>query len=88
MKDVFTFHTLPGATALRTALDRADGLIMANGARAEGIGANLFFTFLGLDAISRKRHEHIKVASVGNPACTRPPSSTPCPACPACSPLT
>ena len=43
------------------------GLIMANGARAEGIEANLFFTFFGLDAISRKRHEHIKVASVGNP---------------------
>ncbi len=42
-------------------------LIMANGARAEGIEANLFFTFFGLDAISRKRHEHIKVASVGNP---------------------
>ena len=26
------------------------GLIMANGARAEGIEANLFFTFFGLDA--------------------------------------
>ena len=43
------------------------GLIMANGARAEGIEANLFFTFFGLDAIHKKRHEHIKVASVGNP---------------------
>jgi len=42
-------------------------LIMANGARAEGIEANLFFTFFGLDAVSRKRHEHIKVATVGNP---------------------
>lgn len=42
-------------------------LIMANGARAEGIEANLFFTFFGLDAIHRKRHEHIKVATVGNP---------------------
>ena len=42
-------------------------LIMANGARAEGIEANLFFTFFGLDAVSRKRHEHIKVSSVGNP---------------------
>ena len=29
------------------------GLIMANGARAEGIEANLFFTFFGLDAIHR-----------------------------------
>ena len=43
------------------------GLIMANGARAEGIDANLFFTFFGLDAIHKVRHEHIKVATVGNP---------------------
>jgi peroxiredoxin family protein len=43
------------------------GLIMANGARAEGIEANLFFTFFGLDAVARKRYEHIKVATVGNP---------------------
>src|ERR1019366_7326058 len=42
-------------------------LIMANGARAEGIEASLFFTFFGLDAISRKRHQHIKMAAVGNP---------------------
>ena len=43
------------------------GLIMANGARAEGIDANLFFTFFGLDAIHRERTDHIKVATVGNP---------------------
>jgi peroxiredoxin family protein len=43
------------------------GLIMANGARAEGIEANLFFTFFGLDAIHAKRLEHIKVSTVGNP---------------------
>ncbi len=43
------------------------GLIMANGARAEGMEANLFFTFFGLDAIHRKRHEHIKLSTVGNP---------------------
>lgn len=42
-------------------------LIMANGARAEGIEANLFFTFFGLDAVHKKRFEHIKVATVGNP---------------------
>lgn len=44
------------------------GLIMANGARAEGMEANLFFTFFGLDAIHRNRIDHIKVATVGNPA--------------------
>jgi peroxiredoxin family protein len=43
------------------------GLIMANGARMEGIEAHLFFTFFGLDAIRKDRHEHIKVATVGNP---------------------
>ncbi len=42
-------------------------LIMANGARAEGIEANLFFTFFGLDAVHRKRIDHVKVATVGNP---------------------
>jgi len=43
------------------------GLIMANGARAEGIDVDLFFTFFGLDAIHKERHEHIKMATVGNP---------------------
>jgi peroxiredoxin family protein len=43
------------------------GLIMANGARMEGIEANLFFTFFGLDAINKARTEHLKVATVGNP---------------------
>ena len=43
------------------------GLIMANGARMEGIEANLFFTFFGLDAIRKDRFEKIKVATVGNP---------------------
>lgn len=43
------------------------GLIMANGARAEGIEADLFFTFFGLDCIHKARHEHIKMATVGNP---------------------
>src|SRR5690242_9899650 len=42
-------------------------LIMANGARMEGIEANLFFTFFGLDAIRKDRYENIKVATVGNP---------------------
>jgi peroxiredoxin family protein len=43
------------------------GLIMANGARMEGIEANVFFTFFGMDAINQAHHEHIKVATVGNP---------------------
>ena len=48
------------------------GLIMANGARREGIEADVFFTFFGLDAIRRERVDHIKVATVGNPGMHMP----------------
>jgi len=44
------------------------GLIMANGARMEGIEATVFFTFFGLEAIMKKKADKIKVATVGNPA--------------------
>ena len=44
------------------------GLIMANGARMMGIEVNLFFTFFGMDAITKKKMDKIKVATVGNPA--------------------
>ena len=44
------------------------GLIMGNGARLEGIEANLFFTFFGLYAILKKYMGSIKIATVGNPA--------------------
>ena len=43
------------------------GLIMANGACMDGIEANVFFTFFGLEAITKKRQDRIKVATVGNP---------------------
>ncbi|MBK1876807.1 DsrE/DsrF/DrsH-like family protein [Pelagicoccus mobilis] len=43
-------------------------LIMANGARMEGIEATLFFTFFGMDAILKKKQDKLKVATVGNPA--------------------
>jgi peroxiredoxin family protein len=48
------------------------GLIMANGARMEGIEADLFFTFFGLDAIRKDRYARIKVATVGNPGMHMP----------------
>lgn len=44
------------------------GLIMGNGARMEGIEANLFFTFFGLYGILKKYMGSIKIATVGNPA--------------------
>lgn len=48
------------------------GLIMANGARMEGIEATLFFTFFGLDAIIKNRMDNLGVATVGNPAMRMP----------------
>jgi peroxiredoxin family protein len=48
------------------------GLIMGNGARMEGIEAMLFFTFFGLEAITEKRMDNIKVATVGNPGMHMP----------------
>ena len=43
-------------------------LIMANGARMEGIEASIFFTFFGLNAIMKKMVRNLKVATVGNPS--------------------
>ena len=48
------------------------GLIMANGAVMEGIECKLFFTFFGLDAITKKRQNKLKTATVGNPALRMP----------------
>lgn len=42
--------------------------VLANGARMEGIEAEMFFTFFGLEAIHDKKMEHLHVATVGNPA--------------------
>lgn len=42
--------------------------IMANGARMEGIESEIFFTFFGLDAITKKKLKNLHVATVGNPA--------------------
>jgi peroxiredoxin family protein len=44
------------------------GLIMANGARMEGIDAMLFFTFFGLEALHKRKQHGIRIATVGNPA--------------------
>ena len=47
-------------------------LVMANGAVMEGIEAKVFFTFFGLDAITKKQMKKIKTATVGNPAMRMP----------------
>jgi peroxiredoxin family protein len=42
--------------------------VLANGARMEGIEAEIFFTFFGLETIHKKKLKHLHVATVGNPA--------------------
>ena len=46
--------------------------VLANGARMEGIEAEMFFTFFGLEAIHKKKLKHLHVATVGNPAMHMP----------------
>lgn len=43
-------------------------LVMANGALMDGIEAKMFFTFFGLEAITKKHADHLHTATVGNPA--------------------
>lgn len=42
-------------------------LILANAARMSGIEAHLFFTFWGLDIITKGKNKKLHVATVGNP---------------------
>ncbi len=43
-------------------------MILANGARMEGIESEMFFTFFGLEALKKESMDHLHVATVGNPA--------------------
>lgn len=47
-------------------------LVMANGAVMEGIEAKVFFTFFGLDAITKKQMNKLHTSTVGNPAMRMP----------------
>lgn len=47
-------------------------LVMGNGAVMEGIETKLFFTFFGLDAITKKQMKKLQTATVGNPAMRMP----------------
>ena len=42
-------------------------LILANAARMTGIEAHIFFTFWGLDIITKSKMKGLNVATVGNP---------------------
>jgi len=43
-------------------------LILANSARMTGIETHIFFTFWGLDIITKKKMNNLNVATVGNPS--------------------
>lgn len=42
-------------------------LILANGARTEGMESEMFCTFFGLEMLQPKKMDHLHVATVGNP---------------------
>lgn len=48
------------------------GLVLANAARMAGVEAAIFFTFWGLDMVTQKKIDNLKVATVGNPAMGMP----------------
>ena len=50
------------------------GLIMANAARMMGIDAMIFFTFWGLDIVTKKKVEHLHAGMLGNPSSPMPHS--------------
>ena len=47
-------------------------LVMANGAVMEGIETKVFFTFFGLDGITKERLNSLHTATTGNPAMRMP----------------
>lgn len=47
-------------------------LVLANGAVMEGIETKLFFTFFGLDAVTKKRMNKLHTSTVGNPSMRMP----------------
>ena len=48
------------------------GLVLANAARMMGIECDLFFTFWGMDVITKGKVDNLKVVPVGNPAMHMP----------------
>jgi peroxiredoxin family protein len=52
--------------------DVYSALIMGNGAVMEGIDVHLFFTFFGMDAITKSRMDRLHATVVGNPSLRLP----------------
>lgn len=60
-------------------VDVYPSLVMANGALMEGMEAEVFFTFFGLDAIRKDTMNKLKMTPVGNPAMRLPGTTMPFP---------
>jgi len=59
--------------ASKGTLDMAyPALVMANAALGEGIDTHIFFTFWGMDIITKKYQDHLKFTILGNPATHMP----------------
>ena len=48
------------------------GLVLANAALMEGIDVHIFFTFWGLDMITKSKMNNLKVTPLGNPSMGMP----------------
>ena len=48
------------------------GMVLANAALMSGIEVHMFFTFWGLDMITDKKMDHLKITPLGNPSMGMP----------------
>src|SRR5512138_2415500 len=71
-KEEFPLKKVCIICAKGTVEDVYAALIMANGAVMEGIETKVFFTFFGLDAITKKHMNNLHTSTVGNPAMRMP----------------
>lgn len=72
MKEEYPLKKICLICAKGTIEDVYAALVMANGAVMEGMELKLFFTFFGLDAITKKRMNNLHTATIGNPAMRMP----------------
>ena len=76
MTDNGNDHGMPRKVAIvcsKGSLDMAyPGLVLANAARMMGIEAVLFFTFWGMDIITKKKMDHLHAGLLGNPSSPMP----------------
>jgi peroxiredoxin family protein len=71
-KEEFPIKKICLICAKGTIEDVYASLVMANGAVMEGIETKVFFTFFGLDAITKKQMNSLHTGTIGNPAMRMP----------------